>query len=113
MYKWTGGNVPDRRRRLKVKIPPTLSLRGSPRPRPARGEGTRTTERSERKELTLVKSVRFAEPSQPGWRLKKRLMLSAEVRLWQDSYEMLRGADLIWDKTGEKQQRGRKEAKLL
>lgn len=31
----------------------------------------------------------------------------------QDIYDMLRGADLIWDKSGEKQQRRRKEAKLF
>lgn len=31
----------------------------------------------------------------------------------QDIYDMLRGVDLIWDKSGEKQQRRRKEAKLF
>lgn len=32
------------------------------------------------------------------------MWLSGEVRLRQDNYDMLRGADLIWDKSGEKQQ---------
>lgn len=45
--------------------------------------------------------------------MKKCLGLSGEVRLKQDIYDVLRRADLIWDKSGEKQPRRRKEARKL
>lgn len=43
---------------------------GEPASSPCERKGAEDEERSEREELTLAKSVRFTDQSQPGWRLR-------------------------------------------
>ena len=71
-------------------------------------------EAREREDLRLVEEDRLTEQSQPGWRLRNVCGWVERLdRPRRDIYDVLRGANLIGEKSGEKQPRRRKEAPLL